>query len=47
MKPLVPLAARCIDRSVVALRLYDTPVGVATRTAKDAPMPSVSQGSCR
>jgi hypothetical protein len=36
-----------IDRYVVALRLYDTPVGVATRTAKDAPMPSVSQGSCR
>ena len=32
-----------IDRYVVVLRLYDTPVGVATRTAKDAPMPSVSQ----
>ena len=35
-----------IDRYVVVLRLYDTPVGVATRTAKDAPMPSVAQGSC-
>jgi hypothetical protein len=35
-----------IDRFVVVLRLYDTPVGVATRTAKDAPMPAVSQGSC-
>ena len=36
-----------IDRYVVVLRLYDTPVGVATRTAKDAPMPAVSQGGCR
>jgi hypothetical protein len=36
-----------IDRYVVVLRLYDTPVGVATRTAKDAPMPSVSQEGCR
>jgi hypothetical protein len=35
-----------IDRFVVVLRLYDTPVGVATRTAKDAPMPAVTQGSC-
>jgi hypothetical protein len=35
-----------IDRFVVALRLYDTPVGVATRTAKDAPMPAVAQGGC-
>jgi hypothetical protein len=35
-----------IDRYVVVLRLYDTPVGVATRTAKDAPMPAVGQGSC-
>ena len=34
-----------IDRYVVVLRLYDTPVGVATRTAKDAPMPAVSE-SC-
>jgi len=28
------------------LRLYDTPVGVATRTAKDAPMPAVTAGAC-
>jgi len=35
-----------IDRYVVVLRLYDTPVGVATRTAKDAPMPAVAQGTC-
>lgn len=35
-----------IDRYIIALRLYDTPVGVATRSAKDAPMPSVSEGAC-
>ena len=35
-----------IDRYVVVLRLYDTPVRVATPTAKDAPMPAVAQGSC-
>jgi len=35
-----------IDRYVVVLRLYDTPVGVATRTAKDAPMPAITAGSC-
>jgi len=36
-----------IDRYVVVLRLYDTPVGVATRTAKDAPMPAVAAaGGC-
>ncbi len=35
-----------IDRYVVVLRLYDTPVGVATRTAKDAPMPAVAAGAC-
>ena len=35
-----------VDRYVVVLRLYDTPVGVATRTAKDAPMPSVAAGAC-
>src|SRR5262245_21330744 len=32
-----------VDRYVVVLRLYDTPVGVATRTAKDAPMPAITQ----
>lgn len=35
-----------IDRYVMVLRLYDTPVGVATRTARDAPMPAVSEGAC-
>ena len=32
-----------IDRYVAVLRLYDTPVGVATRNAKDAPMPVVAE----
>lgn len=35
-----------LDRYVLVLRLYDTPVGVATRNAKDAPMPAVAQRSC-
>jgi hypothetical protein len=35
-----------IDRYVVVLRLYDTPVGVATRTARDAPMPAVTAAGC-
>ena len=34
------------ERYLLVLRLYDTPVGVATRTAKDAPMPSVTQAGC-
>jgi hypothetical protein len=35
-----------IERYVLMLRLYDTPVGVATRTQRDAPMPSVAIGEC-
>lgn len=35
-----------LDRYMLALRLYDTPVGVGTRTQKDAPMPSVITASC-
>ena len=35
-----------LDKYVLALRLYDTPVGVATRTQKDAPMPSVVTMGC-
>ncbi|MFZ5733511.1 MAG: DUF1214 domain-containing protein [Pseudomonadota bacterium] len=35
-----------LDKYVLALRLYDTPVGVATRTQKDAPMPSVTTMGC-
>ncbi len=35
-----------IDRYTLALRLYDTPVGVGTRTQKDAPMPSITTAGC-
>src|SRR5258708_2742044 len=31
-----------IERYALMLRLYDTPVGVATRSQRDAPMPSVA-----
>lgn len=31
---------------VLELRLYDTPVGVATRAAREAPMPSLAVRSC-
>jgi hypothetical protein len=35
-----------LDRYMLALRLYDTPVGVGTRTQKDAPMPSIVTVAC-
>jgi hypothetical protein len=35
-----------VDRYMLALRLYDTPVGVGTRTQKDAPMPSIMTVGC-
>lgn len=35
-----------LDRYMLALRLYDTPVGVGTRTQKDAPMPSIKTVGC-
>ena len=35
-----------LDRYMLALRLYDTPVGVGTRTQKDAPMPSLATVGC-
>lgn len=35
-----------VDSYVLVLRLYDSPVGVATRAAREAPMPSVSVRSC-
>jgi hypothetical protein len=34
-----------VDSYILVLRLYDSPVGVATRAAREAPMPSVTQ-SC-
>ena len=35
-----------IERYTLMLRLYDTPVGVATRTQRDAPMPSIATAGC-
>jgi hypothetical protein len=35
-----------IERYALMLRLYDTPVGVATRTQRDAPMPQVATVGC-
>ena len=36
-----------IDRYVLMIRFYDAPVAVATRTGREAPMPSIVQGSCQ
>ena len=35
-----------LDRYLLMMRLYDTPVGVATRTQKDAPMPDIATVGC-
>jgi len=35
-----------IERYVLVLRLYDTPVGMATRSGREAPMPAISKGAC-
>ena len=40
------LPTSALERYVLMLRLYDTPVGIATRTQRDAPMPSISTVSC-
>ena len=32
--------------NALMLRLYDTPVGVATRTQRDAPMPTITTVGC-
>jgi hypothetical protein len=35
-----------IERYVLVWRLYDTPVGVASRTSKQDPMPAVTRKAC-
>jgi hypothetical protein len=35
-----------VERYSLALRLYDTPVGVATRTGRETPMPAIATESC-
>lgn len=35
-----------IDRYLLVMRLYDTPVGVSTRSQRDAPMPAIATVRC-
>ncbi len=35
-----------VERYVLVLRLYDTPIGAATRTGRDAPMPFIARKAC-
>ena len=35
-----------IERFILVLRLYDTPIGVATRTTKEGPMPAIVRKGC-
>lgn len=35
-----------IERYQLMLRLYDTPVGIGTRTQRDAPMPTITRTGC-
>ena len=35
-----------VDRYLLVLRLYDTPVVAATRIGREAPMPAISQRAC-
>jgi hypothetical protein len=40
------LPTGALERYTLMLRLYDTPVGVATRSQRDAPMPSITTVGC-
>jgi hypothetical protein len=31
---------------MLVLRLYDTPIGLATRSGREAPMPTIVQKAC-
>jgi hypothetical protein len=35
-----------VEKYLLILRLYDTPVGMATRTGRDAPMPAITKRQC-
>jgi hypothetical protein len=35
-----------VDKFVLVLRLYDTPIGVSTGTTKEGPMPSIARKGC-
>jgi len=36
-----------LERYKLVLRLYDTPVGIASKAGKETPMPSVAMGRCQ
>jgi len=36
-----------VEKYVLLLRLYDTPVGITSRAGRETPMPSLSQGQCQ
>jgi hypothetical protein len=35
-----------VDKFVLVLRLYDTPIGVSTGTTKEGPMPAIARKGC-
>jgi hypothetical protein len=35
-----------IERYVLVMRLYDTPIGVATQSGREVPMPKITTGRC-
>lgn len=35
-----------VERYILVMRFYDSPIGVATRTGRETPMPSVKVRSC-
>lgn len=35
-----------VERYVLVLRLYDTPVGVASRASRETPMPAITRRAC-
>jgi hypothetical protein len=32
---------------LLLLRLYDTPVGIATKSGRETPMPTITMGRCQ
>ena len=36
-----------IERYLLLLRLYDTPVGIATKSGRETPMPTITMGRCQ
>jgi hypothetical protein len=35
-----------VEKYLLVLRLYDTPIGMAARTGSEAPMPTISKRAC-